>query len=102
MGVGVLVPGTSANLGPGFDSFGLALDVFNRFEAELADEWHVSVEGEGVDVLRTDGGNRVAQAMARAFEEAGRPELRADIGCVNRAQAVRSLPMLSGISNGYS
>ena len=28
MGAGVLVPGTSANLGPGFDSFGLALDVF--------------------------------------------------------------------------
>ena len=84
MGVAVLVPGTSANLGPGFDSFGLALDVFNRFEAELADEWHVDVEGEGAGVLKTDGTNRVAQAMARAFEEAGRSELRAEIGCVNR------------------
>lgn len=83
MGAAVLVPGTSANLGPGFDSFGLALDIFNRFEAELADDWSVSVEGEGAGVLRTDGGNRVAQAMARAFAEAGRPELRASIGCVN-------------------
>ena len=83
MGAAVLVPGTSANLGPGFDSFGLALDVFNRFEAELADEWSVTVEGEGADVLRTDSTNRVAQAMARAFAEAGRPELRAHIGCVN-------------------
>jgi homoserine kinase len=83
VGAGVLVPGTSANLGPGFDSFGLALDVFNRFEAELADEWGVTVEGEGAGVLRTDGGNRVAQAMARAFAEAGQPELRAQIGCVN-------------------
>ena len=84
MGAAVLVPGTSANLGPGFDSFGLALDVFNRFEAQLADAWHVDVEGEGAGVLRTDGRNRVAQAMARAFAEAGRPELRAEIGCVNR------------------
>ena len=84
MGVGVLVPGTSANLGPGFDSFGLALDVFNRFEAELADAWHVDVEGEGTGSLRTDGRNRVAQAMARAFAEAGRPQLRAQINCVNR------------------
>ena len=84
MGVGVLVPGTAANLGPGFDSFGLALDVFNRFEAELADAWHVDVEGEGTGSLRTDGRNRVAQAMARAFAEAGRPQLRAQINCVNR------------------
>lgn len=84
MGAAVLVPGTSANLGPGFDSFGLALDVFNRFEAELADEWSVSIEGEGVGVLRTDAHNRVAVAMARAFKAAGRPELRASIGCVNR------------------
>jgi homoserine kinase len=83
VGAAVLVPGTSANLGPGFDSFGLALDVFNRFEAELAPEWHVQVEGEGASVLRTDGKNRVAQAMARAFAEAGRPELRASIGCIN-------------------
>ena len=84
MGAAVLVPGTSANLGPGFDSFGLALDGFNRFEAELADDWHVDVQGEGAGVLRTDGRNRVAQAMARAFAEAGRPELRAEIGCANQ------------------
>ena len=83
MGAAVLVPGTSANLGPGFDSFGLALDIFNRFEAELAPEWRVDVKGEGEGVLRTDAKNRVAQAMARAFAEAGRPELRAEIGCVN-------------------
>jgi homoserine kinase len=84
MGAAVLVPGTSANLGPGFDSFGLALNIFNRFEAEVADEWSVRVEGEGEGVLRTDAKNRVAQAMARAFAEAGRPELRAAIDCVNR------------------
>ena len=33
--------------------------------------------------MRTDGANRVAQAMARAFAEAGTPELRAEIACVN-------------------
>ncbi len=76
MGAAVLVPATSANLGPGFDSFGLALDLHNRFEAELADEWRVDVVGEGAGVLRTDGGNVVALAMARAFAEAGRPELQ--------------------------
>lgn len=83
MGAAVLVPATSANLGPGFDSFGLALDVHNRFEAELALEWRVEVEGEGAGMLATDATNLAAVSMARAFAEAGRPELRAEIGCLN-------------------
>ena len=84
MGAAVLVPATSANLGPGFDSFGLALDLHNRFEAELSEEWSVAVAGEGAGVLASDGTNTVARAMAAAFEEAGRPELKASIACLNR------------------
>lgn len=84
MRAGVLVPATSANLGPGFDSFGLALDLQNRFDAELAEEWSVSVSGEGVGVLREDAENQVARAMKRGFEELGVPQLRARIACENR------------------
>lgn len=84
MGSTVLIPATSANLGPGFDSFGLALDLHNRFEAELADEWSVTIEGEGAGLLRTDAGNRVATAMKLGFEALGSPDLRARISCVNR------------------
>lgn len=83
VGAAVLVPATSANLGPGFDSFGLALDLHNRFEAELADDWFVRVGGEGAGRLSTGADNRVAAAMAAAFERAGRPELRAHISCLN-------------------
>jgi len=96
VGAAVLVPATSANLGPGFDSFGLALDLHNRFEAELAPEWSVEIEGEGEDALRTDGTNRVATAMARAFEALGHPELRAAIGCVNR------IPLGNGLGSSSS
>lgn len=84
MGAAVLVPATSANLGPGFDSFGLAVDLHNRFEAELADEWAVDVAGEGAGVLASDERNVVVQAMRRAFAHAGRPELKAHVGCLNR------------------
>jgi homoserine kinase len=83
MGAAVLVPATSANLGPGFDSFGLALDLHNQFSAELADEWSVEIEGEGAAHLRRDAKNVVAVAMARAFAEAGRCDLKACIECVN-------------------
>lgn len=96
MGAAVLVPATSANLGPGFDSFGLALDLHNRFQAELADEWRVEVQGAGAGKLASDGTNLAARAMARAFSEAGRPELRAEIGCVN------GVPTGSGLGSSSS
>ena len=76
---GVSVPATSANLGPGFDSFGVALDLRNDFFAELDDEWSVEIEGEGAGLLRTDGANQVAVAMAALFTAEGHPDLRARI-----------------------
>ena len=96
MGAAVLVPATSANLGPGFDSFGLALDLHNQFEAELADEWIVDVEGEGAGVLRADAGNQVAKAMSIAFAEAGAPEAAAHVRSLNR------IPLGNGLGSSSS
>jgi homoserine kinase len=82
--VTVRVPATSANLGPGYDSFGLALGMFNQFSAEPSDEWTVEVVGEGKDVLGTGPGNKVAVAMQAAFAEAGEPDRSARVFCVNK------------------
>lgn len=79
----VSVPATTANLGPGFDSFGLALALHNRFTAERAETWSVEVSGQGVGVLSSGPDNRVAQAMARVFAETGTPGLAASIRCEN-------------------
>lgn len=87
----VSVPATSANLGPGYDSFGLALGLHNRFSAQPAEEWAVEIVGEGSDVLATDGTNRVAAAMARVFEENGEKGRCAHIFCVNRIPTGRGL-----------
>src|SRR5256885_16090348 len=45
----VLTPATSANLGPGFDSLGLALQLYNRFEVtESGEDPHLPrIEGRG-------------------------------------------------------
>jgi len=80
----VAVPASSANLGSGFDSFGLALALHNRFEAELAGQWSVEVTGEGAGRLSTGAENRVARAMARVFAAAGRPGQAARVRCENR------------------
>lgn len=82
--VTVSVPASSANLGPGFDSFGLALSLRNTFTAELSDDWSVEVVGEGEGRLPSGAENQVARAMARVFAEAGRPATAAHVRCENR------------------
>ena len=67
--VAVRVPATSANLGPGFDSFGLALGLYDSLSAMVSDDEGVliEVEGEGVGELALDSSHLVARAMARGF-----------------------------------
>lgn len=89
--VSVSVPATTANLGAGYDAFGLALGLSNTFTAELAQEWTVEVIGEGADHFRTDGSNAVARAMARVFDAAGAPGRTAHIVSENRIPTGRGL-----------
>lgn len=89
--VAAVVPATSANLGPGFDAFGLALDLANRFEATLAPDWRVDVTGQGAGVLRADADNVVAKAMARLFRETDNAGLAAHIMCENAIPTGRGL-----------
>jgi len=68
--VQVSVPATSANLGPGFDSFGLALEMRDRYAAQILDEAIIDVDvtGEGADEIKRDKNNLVIKAMMRGFE----------------------------------
>ncbi|MGN6605459.1 MAG: homoserine kinase [Jatrophihabitans sp.] len=76
--VTVEVPATSANLGPGFDALGLALDLTDTLTAEVVDDGlHIDVRGEGAGVAR-DESHLVVRAMRTAFErlDARPPGLR--------------------------
>ena len=53
----VSVPATSANLGPGFDSLGLAVDLHNRVEFHQSRFFSVSIRGEGENNPRLKGNN---------------------------------------------
>jgi homoserine kinase len=69
----VQVPATSANLGPGFDAFGLALATYDRYVAQILDEGglDIDVTGEGSeDVPRTDK-NLLVKAMYKGFDYLG-------------------------------
>lgn len=73
----VQVPASSANLGPGFDSFGLALAMHDRYVAQVLDDavLDIDVTGEGADeVPRTDK-NLLVKAMYKGFDFlGGRPK----------------------------
>ncbi|MFQ5913278.1 MAG: homoserine kinase [Nitrospinota bacterium] len=76
--VSVLVPASAGNLGPGFDTLGLALELHNRVTLEEADADEIQVSGEGEGRLPLDATNIVLQAVETVFQSAGmkRPPLR--------------------------
>jgi homoserine kinase len=89
--VTVRVPATSANLGPGFDCFGLALDLCNEATADTDAEPGVSWEGEGAAELPTDGSDMVSLAMREAAGRLGRSLPRVALHGMNRIPLERGL-----------
>src|SRR5258708_20074539 len=70
--VTVRVPATSANLGPGFDSLGLALSLHDTVRAQvLPGGLAVQVTGAGADELDRDERHLVVRAMRPAFAAIG-------------------------------
>lgn len=69
----VQVPATSANIGPGFDSFALALGLHDRYVAQIMDDpgLDIDVTGEGVETVRRDEKNLLVRAMYQGFEFMG-------------------------------
>lgn len=66
--VTVTVPATSANLGPGFDSLGLALSLHDTLTGEVLDSGlEVHVRGEGADGVPRDEAHLVVRSMRAAF-----------------------------------
>ncbi len=69
----VQVPATSANLGPGFDSLGLALGMHDRYVAQILDDSNIDVDvtGEGANDVPRNGKNLVVRSMYKGFEFLG-------------------------------
>jgi homoserine kinase len=71
--VTVRVPATSANLGPGYDSLGLALSLHDTLTVETLDNGELEFElsGEGADSLPRDASHLVIRAVTDALERLG-------------------------------
>jgi homoserine kinase len=85
----VRVPATSANLGPGFDCFGLALDLCNEVVVDTEAEAGVEWVGEGADELPTDGTDLILRSMRRAVGDRPLPSFQ--MRATNRVPLARGL-----------
>jgi homoserine kinase len=62
--VGIEVPASSANLGPGFDAFAVALDVTLTVWTTDREDRRVIAEGDGAEELPADDGNLIWRAFS--------------------------------------
>ena len=89
----VQVPASTANLGPGFDAFGMALELRDRYIAQVLDEktLDIDVAGEGADEVPKDHKNLVVKAMYQGFDFLGGKPAGIALRCLNNIPHNRGL-----------
>ena len=93
MHITIRIPATSANLGPGFDSLGLALDLWNETIITLAIEYSVQVNGEGMEKLSPGVNNLIIRTAQQFAERVGKRLPPFHLDCVN------NIPLSSGLGS---
>ena len=90
--VRVSVPATSANLGPGFDALGLALELRDELVGEVTGSGLVvEVDGEGSHDVPLDEAHLVVRAMRAAFAALGEQPPGLRLSCHNVVPHARGL-----------
>ena len=94
--VRVKIPATTANLGCGYDTFGMALGYYNYVSIEEADAFTINIIGEGQKFLQGSNSNLVVRSAVAAFELAGRTLPKLSYTCEN------NIPLSRGMGSSSS
>jgi homoserine kinase len=89
----VRVPASSANLGPGFDSLGLALALYDDVVVRITDEPGLSVDvaGMGASSVPRNARHLVVKSMRATFRALGGAPTGLEVVCANRIPHGRGL-----------
>ena len=97
--VTIRVPATSANCGPGFDTLGLAVNLYNEVTYEVTDTkgFQLEVEGEGAEYLKPFGRNLAFASFLKVWNLAtDNRRIGLKVSMVNR------IPMSRGLGSSSS
>lgn len=78
----IKVPATTANLGAGFDSIGVALELYLTLKVTLAEKWEFVPQSLNIEDLPTDRSNliyKIAEKTARRFSDCSLPACRVEM-----------------------
>jgi len=105
--VTVRVPATTANMGPGYDVLGMAVNIWNELVVERSKEFSFEIEGEGADLLPRDEKNLVVKGLQEAYREMNKKIPTLSYKCLNRIPFARGLGsssagIISGLLAGYA
>lgn len=92
--VTVRIPASTANIGPGYDVFGMALSLYNKITVELADKNNILLLGlKADDSLPLDENNLVFSSIKRFYEHLGKscPKFNVNVEC--------NIPLASGMGS---
>lgn len=91
----IIVPATTANLGPGFDCLGMALSLYNEIDVveQAAASPGIEIDGEGAPELPRDFNNLIVRSMQRVFDRVGPPLPGLRLRSINR------IPLMGGLGS---
>lgn len=90
--VRVRVPATSANLGPGFDAFGLALELHDVVRVRAtASATRTHVTGQGAETVPDGEDHLVVRAVRAGLEHVGAPQVGLELSAHNQIPHGRGL-----------
>jgi homoserine kinase len=89
--VRVRVPASTANLGPGFDTIGMALDLYAWIEMSFAAETSIRLYGNQMENIPVDKSNLVYKVAQQVFQEAGMEHQELEISMYSDIPLTRGL-----------
>lgn len=92
----VQVPASTANLGPGFDALGMALNLYAWVEMSFAERTEIRLYGEQMNGVPTDKSNLVYQVAQHLFDKAGVSHPELDIAMYS------DIPLACGLGSSAS
>ncbi len=69
----LILPATSANLGPAFDAAALALELFLKVHAKPAKEFSISAKGRNADICQQLENNLILNTYREVLQAEGKP-----------------------------